>query len=104
MERAFLSSHYPDVFMREALAVRLELKESRVAVSFCVRLIFFSFMSMMQYRKCNTFQFGNKGLTKKKTTERKQYRKLGQYYANLFAECNGMYSTKEDKTEVVELR
>ncbi|KMQ89022.1 homeobox protein unc-4, partial [Lasius niger] len=31
LERAFLSSHYPDVFMREALAVRLELKESRVA-------------------------------------------------------------------------
>ncbi|XP_012225061.1 homeobox protein unc-4-like [Linepithema humile] len=34
LERAFLSSHYPDVFMREALAVRLELKESRVAVWF----------------------------------------------------------------------
>lgn len=34
LERAFLSSHYPDVFMREALAVRLELKESRVAVSY----------------------------------------------------------------------
>lgn len=34
LERAFLASHYPDVFMREALAVRLELKESRVAVSY----------------------------------------------------------------------
>ncbi|XP_046403322.1 homeobox protein unc-4-like [Ischnura elegans] len=34
LERAFLSSHYPDVFMREALALRLELKESRVAVWF----------------------------------------------------------------------
>ncbi|EZA62659.1 Homeobox protein unc-4 [Ooceraea biroi] len=34
LERAFMSSHYPDVFMREALAVRLELKESRVAVWF----------------------------------------------------------------------
>ncbi len=33
LERAFLASHYPDVFMREALALRLELKESRVAVS-----------------------------------------------------------------------
>lgn len=33
LERAFLASHYPDVFMREALAVRLHLKESRVAVS-----------------------------------------------------------------------
>ena len=34
LERAFLASHYPDVFMREALAMRLDLKESRVAVSF----------------------------------------------------------------------
>ena len=32
LERAFLSCHYPDVFMREALAMRLDLKESRVAV------------------------------------------------------------------------
>ncbi|KAI5723181.1 hypothetical protein M8J76_002556 [Diaphorina citri] len=34
LERAFLASHYPDVFMREALALRLDLKESRVAVWF----------------------------------------------------------------------
>ncbi|XP_015439137.1 PREDICTED: LOW QUALITY PROTEIN: protein zerknuellt 1-like [Dufourea novaeangliae] len=34
LERAFLASHYPDVFMREALALRLELKEGRVAVWF----------------------------------------------------------------------
>ncbi|XP_066584305.1 homeobox protein unc-4-like isoform X2 [Prorops nasuta] len=31
LERAFLASHYPDVFMREHLAARLDLKESRVA-------------------------------------------------------------------------
>lgn len=33
LEGAFLASHYPDVFMRESLALRLDLKESRVAVS-----------------------------------------------------------------------
>lgn len=38
LERAFVASHYPDVFMREALALRLRLKESRVAVSYNIVL------------------------------------------------------------------
>ena len=32
LERQFLQCHYPDVFMREALAMRLDLKESRISV------------------------------------------------------------------------
>ena len=33
LEGAFEDSHYPDVFMREALALKLDLAESRIQVS-----------------------------------------------------------------------
>ena len=32
LERVFQGCHYPDVFMREALALKLDLKESRISV------------------------------------------------------------------------
>ena len=32
LERAFHDSHYPDVFMRETLALKLDLAESRIQV------------------------------------------------------------------------
>jgi len=34
LERVFQSCHYPDVFMREAIALKLDLKESRISVWF----------------------------------------------------------------------
>lgn len=40
LEKAFNESHYPDVFMREALALRLDLIESRVQVYYLLPIVF----------------------------------------------------------------
>ncbi len=40
LEHAFHDSHYPDVFMREALALKLSLVESRIQVRYCEVYVF----------------------------------------------------------------
>ena len=42
LERVFQSCHYPDVFMREAMALKLDLKESRISVRFIKEIFILS--------------------------------------------------------------